>query len=112
MAITHAIICSVVLMLIGGCGRSYLLPGHTQENLSHPPDLVMHVGQSIPAAHNGIMLVAEPPWMCLSSKDPEIVTVEPRGEDSAVLVARAVGSARLNYFNYEPGFTVTVYPKQ
>ena len=112
-------------LLIGaaGCGRSYLLPGHTADNVDHPPAVTLVLGERRPAFRTGPSvpsLWADAPEQRdgqadrMHSDDPGVVAAEHPSDGSADLFAKSVGRTRVYYHWHlvsDRGFEVTVVPR-
>lgn len=122
--IPRATILRVLLLagaiMLGGCGRIYHLPGHTEANLNQPPDITLRQGDRVRAISTGIVLLPLVPAF-MESSNPGVVEVDvPTANNwgSAYLIAKALGTATVKY-GWVPdddapnrGFVVTVVPRE
>jgi hypothetical protein len=115
---TCLLLTTAVTCTMSACNRIYLLPGHEDGNLRHPPDITMRPGERRKAITTGMTLfVLVPAWM--ESSDPDIVEVQLPDKDTAYLVAHRPGVATVRYRdrydgpNDPPnvGFEVRVVPE-
>lgn len=121
----------VIAILTCGCGHSYHLPGHHEDNLCAPPDVLLREGEKIRAISTGVFsdfnVIGELAMRSMFSSDENVVEVlwEDGGE-TVVLYAVAPGTTNVKYDScwmddgilYFPedeqniGFRVTVVPAE
>jgi len=119
MTFKHLVILGLMIML-SGCGRSYLLPGHREANLNHPPDVTLQQGVRVKAISTGFYFHPTLVPAFMESSDPEVVAIEVPPENNsgdAYLIAKQPGTATVRYgwvSDYDAsneGFIVNVVPK-
>jgi hypothetical protein len=88
------------MCVLTGCGRMYLLPGHTEHNLDSPPAVVMHVGEREKAIQDGFLWwpVVVPVERVMRSDDPAVVSIDCPNKSSAFLVAHTAGNVKVHYY--------------
>jgi hypothetical protein len=96
---------------------SFLLPGHSQQNLAAPPDIKLRVGEKIPAVKIDRIFFMPYTAPHLDSDQKEIVTIEvSQNHKETYLVGTQTGKSQVYYNLYNvmsgissnKGFTVTV----